>query len=523
MSSRVLRFLILCFWLPVSALAWSTVAVGQDTRPLCTVRGTVEDRVTHQPIARALVETGEDAVLTDSEGHFELHLHQGMAGIHAKRPGYAESPRTSVHLVQITGDMSNVVLSLIPSARISGHVNLSGEDEDDDFRLTPYRRVVVGEHEQWAPAGVPATVDGEGTFRFVGLDAPGSYVICNQPGGAGMAGNQQAFGYPSLCFPGGTDFASVNPLQLHPGEQAQLEINLPRVPLYRVHFTVGNRTARPPSIQILDRGGRMLYFAPWNEARGFAEARIPNGSYYAEARSMGEKAASYGRVDFSVANAPLNLNIVLLPLNPIPVEVHKEFTNASSGGPNNSAGSILMSSNRDDFNVGVSLMLTPAEGVGGFATGGGLRHADGGGPESFQLDAQPGRFRVSVQAIQGYVSSITSGGVDLMREPLVIGPGNSSAPIEVTLRDDGGEIDCTTRSDTTSQPATGFAQNTSTYAIPQFATATRIYRAFGSGLGACHFSNLPPGPYRWWRSTRCANSTWMTRARWHESARKDRS
>jgi hypothetical protein len=40
---------------------------------------------------------------------------------------------------------------------------------------------------------------------------------------------------------------------------------------------------------------------------------------------------------------------------------------------------------------------------------------------------------------RGYVASATSAGVDLLLNPLVVGPGGS-APIDITLRDDTAEI-----------------------------------------------------------------------------------
>ena len=56
------------------------------------------------------------------------------------------------------------------------------------------------------------------------------------------------------------------------------------------------------------------------------------------------------------------------------------------------------------------------------------------------IDAMPGRYWVETNAWAGYVSSITSGGVDLAGNPLVISPNSSNAPIEVVLHNDFGTI-----------------------------------------------------------------------------------
>ncbi len=55
----------------------------------------------------------------------------------------------------------------------------------------------------------------------------------------------------------------------------------------------------------------------------------------------------------------------------------------------------------------------------------------------------PGRYRVRVDTSLGFVSSIESGGTDLQRQPLVVGAGAAPPPIEVTVRDDGAEVEGT--------------------------------------------------------------------------------
>ena len=61
--------------------------------------------------------------------------------------------------------------------------------------------------------------------------------------------------------------------------------------------------------------------------------------------------------------------------------------------------------------------------------------------ESLVLEhVHPGRYWVRPYAAVGYVSSITSGGIDLSREPLVVPVGGSVPPIEVKLRDDSAFI-----------------------------------------------------------------------------------
>ncbi len=56
---------------------------------------------------------------------------------------------------------------------------------------------------------------------------------------------------------------------------------------------------------------------------------------------------------------------------------------------------------------------------------------------------QPGRYWVRTNSSRGFVASITSGTTDLQRQPLIVGLGGSSSPIEVTMRDAGADVDGT--------------------------------------------------------------------------------
>src|SRR4029077_5685593 len=87
----------------------------------------------------------------------------------------------------------------------------------------------------------------------------------------------------------------------------------------------------------------------------------------------------------------------------------------------------------------VQVMLMPIEEFGSGET---RMSEPGEGTEEHALglqNAPRGRYRVRVQARSGYAASIMSGGTDLLRQPLVVGLGGWSSPIEVTLRDDGAE------------------------------------------------------------------------------------
>jgi len=313
--------------------------------------------------------------------------------------------------------------------------------------------------------------------------------------------DDRTYGYPSLCFPGGTDFASVTPLSLGTGQQADLEIALPRQRFYSASITVLNRPREPGvSVQIFDSSGRPLIGSQWNSQTGVALAQLTNGSYYATAQTFG-KTSLYGRVDFKVADEPVSgLTLTLLPLHPLTVEVHKEFTLPQS---NNRFGNGPQGANTDP-GPPLGLSLIPADGTMQGGYGGNLRHPEGSSDGNlFEMEARPGRYWVQANPFDGYVSSITSNGADLAREPLLIGPGNTAAPIEITLRNDVGSISCTVNRPPVAADTPGhgsgelsitmvyaFSTNSDLRGTPQIRQIGR------DGVGPFSIPNLPPGLYR---------------------------
>lgn len=454
------------------------------------VHGVVLDSVSHQPIARALVDGSSDAVLTDNEGKFEMTLPEGYANLQVRRPGYT-SPSPDMRFIRVSSTTPALTFYLTPSASVSGRVSLNGDDDPSMIRIAAYRKVVTNGHEMWNQMEFIAT-DSDGTFRFVGLAAPGSYIFCNTAGNEPGPQHGKLMGFPSMCFPGGTDFSSVTPLELAAGQQAQLEVNLELQQFFSVTISVPD-TDHMPGIRIHDRDGFPVPGPPIrSRTPGTMEFRLPNGSYYAEARANGPE-RTYGRVDFTVANGPLKVSMSLQTLQPIPVVIHRDFADST----NKDSQPVMQASAEADVNPGMQLMLQPEGNVmtGG---GGGLRHVNGGGPEAFEMEASPGRWRAQANSYEGYVSSMTSGTVDLMRAPLVIGPSGSAQPIEVTLRNDGGRLKCTLAGANSANPADDTADvgMYNVVAIAQFPAAMPIQEMSALSGQSAMIGNLAPGDYR---------------------------
>ena len=485
----------------------SSTPTNQDPAATYPVQGVVLNTLTHQPIARVLVDAIEDATLTDGDGHFELKLPAGQRLINIRRPGYSGDRLDSVHMVRVAPEMPGFTFNLTPTATITAHVSLSTGEDAGAISFTVFRRGSFNGHVRWSQQG-NANTNSEGILRIEDVESPASFVLCSAPSHdrniAMPTSPDVTYGLPSVCYPDAfasspdnSAISSANLLNLVLGQQAEATITLTREPFYRVSIAVPNHPAsQGVYVQVRDAGGRPLeYWSHWNPQQGVAEINLPDGQYSAELRSNGAT-PSYGRVDFKVTNAPVSgLTAMLIPMHPLLVHVHRDFTVTDPQANGNVLAGILAS--RPEANAGVNLNLANVNSLAGDA-GGGLQPAKGASdPTLFQLEnISPGRYWVETFPFEGYVTSITSGGVDLTRQPLVIGAGDTVAPIEITLRNDGGQIKGSLNQSQSTSPASAELSTTYIYAIPAFPTTTPLQRTESQNGLPFSFANLTPGAYK---------------------------
>ena len=91
--------------------------------------------------------------------------------------------------------------------------------------------------------------------------------------------------------------------------------------------------------------------------------------------------------------------------------------------------------------------LTPVDRPFGGDMGVQLKRVQGSTEDLYEMiPPGQGTYRLNIQSFGPYyASSVVSGVADLLQEPLVIGSGNSAEPIEITLRNDMGILECTAK------------------------------------------------------------------------------
>jgi hypothetical protein len=111
---------------------------------------------------------------------------------------------------------------------------------------------------------------------------------------------------------------------------------------------------------------------------------------------------------------------------------------------------------------------------------------------------------VRVGTSRGYAASITSGGVDLLHHPLVVPASGSVPPIEVVMRDDWAEVECTLEGagasdnseQATPQPKSQIQSSTHVYLIPQADGPGEFRDLWIPPGGELASTQVPPGLYR---------------------------
>jgi hypothetical protein len=285
-----------------------------------------------------------------------------------------------------------------------------------------------------------ARANSNGEFRFAEL-LPGTYKLLtnelmdNDPAITVPGG--QLYGFPPVYYPGVPDFAAAGTIQLTAGQTIQADIPVTRQPYYRVRIPVANADQNSNvNISVSVQGHRGPgYSLGYNGNERKIEGLLPNGKYLV---AVGQNLAS-GAVPLTVAGGPAEgTSLTLTPNSLISIRVVEEFTSTETK-PSGTSTNLKRTSSAPRARLDLNVIVEPAD---DFAQQPGASPRPPTGPDDDSMvleNLAPGRYWLRPFASRGYVASATMGGVDLLREPLVVTPG-TSAPIEITLRDETAEL-----------------------------------------------------------------------------------
>ena len=475
-------------------------------------------------MGRALVFSvgNELAVMTDDRGRFEFKIggnpnetsdevgaaSRVPAGItvttrffQVRKPGYLDSGQMPVR--DDGSSSGDTTIYLQPEALIVGKINSADAEHFLRFNVQLYKQELRMGQEHWQQAG-NFTTWSDGEFRFAGL-AAGTYKVLtleqmDQEYQFGRAPAQE-FGYPATFYPGVADFASANVIHVAAGQTFEANFTVTRRPYYPVKIPVSTAPG--------NQGFNVMVYPLGHAGPGFSlgydqgeqaiVGRMPDGVFTVGVVSYGPNSAA-GITNFSVQGAGVqggSLNMV--PNATLIVNVRKSFRSADQEPQQGvRPGSNLEFFVRGGNNPGLQLELDPAEDFGLAQPQ--ISRPVGESTNTLEIAGiVPGKYTVRASPIYGYASSVLYGGVELLRQPLVVGLGGISSPIEVTLRDDGaevqGEVDDEAASPTAVTGGVAMKPPRFVHFVPMPGSTGQYRQTASNNQGAFIESQLPPGDY----------------------------
>jgi hypothetical protein len=513
--------LSLCFAQNLRTCAQGRKSEKEDSY---AIRGTVVNSVTHTAIGRALVYSTDNrfATMTDDQGRFEFRVRLreseqprpsgpvsgssfSSLGViprggttyssiffMARKPGYLPLGNGEQGTQVELGVSSEITISMMPEALLIGHVNLPTNDGFDKIQVEIYRREVQDGRAHWLPAG-GTQVRANGEFRLAGLRKGDYKLFTNElldrdlltfdPRG-------QLYGYPPVYYPTAADFEDASVIHLKAGETFPASLTPSRREYYPVNVNVMNAALGAGYNTTVGLQGHRGpgYSLGYDQNESTVRGMLPNGNYTLELIKWGENSAT-GKLNFSVNGAAVEgLRLMLVPTNSIEVHFKDERTNSTNKLPG-----LLR-------NIGV--MLVPRDEIG-TTNPVGIQPPKNPEDETIVFaNVSPGSYRVRAgETPWGYMAEVNSGGNDLLRQLLVVGFGAATPAIEITIRDDGAQIDGKVENwRKAERPAVihGFSRNGQGVVVflPTADSTGQFRQTWIAPDGDFNLPQVPPGEYR---------------------------
>lgn len=478
--------------------------------------GIVVSSADSKPVARVLVTSGNNsfAALTDDEGRFFFDLRRPLpqsgdadaasanpilglsrqntmpVQFRLRKPGYINSNATvNFSMARPDTPQPPIQLTIQPAAIITGRVDAESGDLPANLFVGLYRKNVQIGRASWNLMNV-ARLDPDGRFRAADL-SPGDFKL-GAYAVVPLNGRQDAASVPGLLPAydnGATSLDTATPIHIAAGESATADFTLRRATFYRVTIPLAGDGAQQGVRVVLAPQIPNLTLS-YNTRDRALEGYLPPGEYDAHLISQTSNQnrnpdSSCGTVHLSVADAPVQTKpVTMLPAPPIPIEITRDY----SYDPSNL--------NRGGFIFG----LQPVDPGAGSAYG-----VNNGNNHESEVVAHAcaGSYNLVFNGSESYPSSITSGGTDLLNQPLLIDDGVAPQPILVTLRDDYASLNVRLAPSAVTSAQTSANGMVYAIAIPLDRVESQPVGPGGISIGVnpristqnATFSRLPPGHY----------------------------
>jgi hypothetical protein len=414
------------------------------------LRGTVINAATKEPVGRALVQLNVPngvAQLSGTDGAFVFtNLPRGQYVATALKPGFFNeeelgrgyAARNTVAHVPSSDDL---LLKLTPEGVIYGEVKNEDGEPIEGIRVKVIRLRVAEGHRIVEPQGEILT-DDEGTFRIADL-RPGRYRVWFMQANRGIIRFVRDFnrkrepeqGYAPEFYPGVKDAESAAVIEVKADAQMQVTQILKRQRLFEISGVV--RGGDPEGALNLLLRDALGDYVPENmkidQKRGqFQIVGIPEGTYTLLARGQRRRGPATEEIQpmrsatqlVHLTSDVTGVVLAMQPANSVEIQVRDEIPPDGSNTLHQAVVRFVSLENTQ-YSPAVQAPIMESERVA-------MARLD---------DIPPGTYRVEAMPNQGgYVASLRCGRTDLLREDLTVATGAELPPIEVTLRNDGAQL-----------------------------------------------------------------------------------
>jgi hypothetical protein len=451
-----------------------------------TVTGSVLDAVTSQPIFRALVRLGggsaQRAVLTDSQGHFTFPAVDPAAlTISVTKPGYnfaqsSDDPNEVPLKPEALADP--VLLHLYPEAILKGTVSDSSGDPLPDIPIDARRSLSDDSGHRWITTAVTRS-NSHGQFRLP--VSAGDYRIVT---GYAKASSSCSAIMPST-YPPPSTLLQTQAIQVHPGEQLNLDLRPVTTPLIEVTARLENSNIREINLLTAIFNDGTSFPVPFTQTGSASiRATLPVGSYILEARRRNYGADGVDQASINLAPSqeqPVSLTLQFAPVATIPLDVSIDDASSTAAA---TAGQTLTPPNPQ----ALGLILEPSQASSSLNSQPLRPTQHREGDTSFSASAGTYRLRAR-PARTWFILSATYGGIDLLSRDLLIAAGSGSSPIQIVVSNQAATLKGSIT--LSGKPAACWL-----YLLPTTPSATPILTLHSGTDGTFNDTFVPPGSYR---------------------------
>jgi hypothetical protein len=471
--SRGLRF-VWSFWsawngalllAAVQVTTMSGAAAQAPSQPAgdqgATIRGVVLSTVDNKPIpgVRVTIDGSDLAKTSDSNGQFAFtSIPLRYVTLDAEKPGFLcrstqfDMRPNCYQFVDLQSNDGDVTLTMMPQGVVTGRiVDQTGKPVEKLLICLMERKIENGLFAWVRVSKTSQRTNAEGAFRITDIE-PGTYLlhtsIMPDPEHSG-------YGYAGAYYPSTLSQNEAMRVVIHAGDELKLDLKVTdqefqpvSVNYWHHEWKTGGEdwslfhetdstdwnhyaTSRDSfEVDLTSRDHLYRMFAPAGEYTVHFRIYPPNDPVNGKLLLWpdGTKKPYLGSVTFTVKDKPVTLTEVPSQ-HPIDIRLHARSELAQHGKRK-------AARRQCEDHYGTSANFTLKDQL----THGAIEmswQADCG-PSNFEFKHDyPGRYTLEATDPQGaYIASVTCGGTNLLREPLVVRPGVPACSIEAVIRDD---------------------------------------------------------------------------------------